>query len=75
MTALVCEAAKRGDARAPPSPSPEAGGQFSPSRWSFKEKSEGTAYTGCDVQYMDPESGEMHSYSFGEPGADGNGKK
>lgn len=72
---LVCEAAKRGDARAAAVAISRTGGQFSPSRWSFKEKSEGTAYSGCDVQYMDPESGEMHSYSFGEPGADGQREK
>ncbi len=72
---LVCEAAKRGDARAATVAISRTGGQFSPSRWSFKEKSEGTAYCGCDVQYMDPESGEMHSYSFGEPGADGQREK
>ena len=63
------------DARAAAVAISRTGGQFSPSRWSFKEKSEGTAYTGCDVQYMDPESGEMHSYSFGEPGADGQREK
>lgn len=72
---IICEAAIRGDARAAAVNIARTGEQFSPTSWSFKEKSEGTAFTGCDVQYLDPDTGEMVTHSFGAPGKDGQRKK
>ena len=43
---------------------PKTGGQFSPKSYSFREKSQGTAFTGCEVSYLDPATREVHSYAY-----------
>lgn len=72
---LICEAASRGDARSPAITIPRTGNQFSPASYSLKDKSQDTAFSGCDVQYWDPEKGDMVTYSFGNPDANGQRKK
>nr|WP_294510516.1 contractile injection system protein, VgrG/Pvc8 family [uncultured Bilophila sp.] len=72
---LVCEAASRGDARTPHITVNRTGDMFSPERYTLKDQSQDTAYSGCDVQYWDAEKGEMVTYSFGDPGKDGERRK
>lgn len=65
---LALYAAKNGDAKAPSLTIPKTGGQFSPRSYRFKEKSAGTAYTGCEVNYLDPATQKVHSYTFDASG-------
>lgn len=44
------------------------GGQFSPKSYSFKEKSAGTAYSACEVNYRDPATQEVYTYAFDAQG-------
>lgn len=46
---------------------PRSGSMFSPKSWRFTLKSEGTAYNGCEVSYLDPETRELRSYRFQDP--------
>lgn len=65
---LALYAAKDGDARSASLTIPKTDDQFSPTSYKFKEKSEGTAYTGCEINYLDPDTQEVHSYAFDATG-------
>lgn len=56
---LILFSARQGDARAGVLTIPKKGSQFSPARFNFKEKSEGTGYESCAVTYADPETREV----------------
>lgn len=61
---LILFSARQGDARAGVLSIPRKGSQFSPARFSFKEKSEGTGYESCEVTYADPETREVYQEKF-----------
>lgn len=65
---LALYAAKDGDARPASLTLPKRGSQFSPKSYRFKEKSEGTAYTGCEVNYLDPDTQQVHSFAYDAKG-------
>jgi len=65
---LVLYGAKEADARPAGLVISKTGGQFSPKSYRLKEKSEGTAFTGCVVSYRDPDTQQVHSWSFDAKG-------
>ena len=65
---LALYAAKTADAQTAALTIPKTGGQFSPTSYRFKEKSANTAYTGCEVNYLDPTTQQVHSYVFDAKG-------
>lgn len=69
---LVLFDAEAADARAPGLTIVKGGGPLCAARYSFEEKSSGTAYSACEVVYRDPASGKTLKYSYPGPG---DGKK
>lgn len=65
---LILYAAQQADSRAAGLTISKAGSQFSPKSYRFSEKSAGTAYTGCEVSYLDPNTQQVHSYAFDAQG-------
>lgn len=65
---LAVYAAKNGDSRASSLAIAKTGDQFSPTSYSFKEKSQGTAFTGCEVKYLDPDTRQVFSYAYNAEG-------
>lgn len=61
---LALYGAREADSRKAALTIPKTGGQFSPKSYSFKEKSQGTAFTGCEVSYRDPATQRVYSYAF-----------
>lgn len=61
---LALYGAREADSRPGVLTIPKTGGQFSPKSYSFREKSQGTAFTGCEVSYRDPNTQRVHSYAF-----------
>lgn len=59
--------ARMGDAQSTGLTIRRSGDAFSPERYSFEEKSEGTDYSDCKVNYADPESGEVYKAAFADP--------
>lgn len=55
---LIVFDAKSADAQSPWYTIAKKGQQFSPSSYSFKTKSAGTAFAKCDLNYIDPDTGE-----------------
>lgn len=66
---LVLYGARRADEKPGVITIPRLGSQFSPSEFSFKSKSQSTSYQACIVEYNDPSSGELHSYTYNPGGA------
>lgn len=65
---LALYVAKDADARPTSLTISKKGGQFSPKSFRFKEKSEGTAYTGCEVNYRDPDTQQVYTYAYDAKG-------
>lgn len=65
---LALYGAKEADGRKGALAIPKTGSQFSPKSYSFKEKSQGTAFTGCEVNYRDPNTQQVYSYAFDAQG-------
>ncbi len=65
---LALYGAKEADSRQGALTIPKTGSQFSPKSYSFKEKSQGTAFTGCEVSYLDPATQQVYSYAFDAQG-------
>lgn len=72
---LVCEAAKRGDARAAAVAISRTGGQFSPSRWSFKENRKGRPTQAATSSTWTRNQGKCTPIPSASPALTGNGKK
>jgi phage protein D len=67
---LILYSAKDADARpAPLSFSRTGDGYGVVAEYEFKRKSEGTSYSACVVDYYDPTSGELRSYTYNPTGA------
>lgn len=58
---LILFSGKEGDAQEGLLTIPRSGSVLSPSQYSFKEKSEGTGYSECEVTYADPEQRELYT--------------
>lgn len=65
---LALYGAKEADSRKGTLTIPKTGSQFSPKSYSFKEKSQGTAFTGCEVNYLDPATQQVHTWAYDAKG-------
>jgi phage protein D len=68
---LILFSAKEADSRAAPLSFSRAGDDYAAvSEAEFKSKSEGTAYTACTVEYHDPATKELLTYTFNPGGGE-----
>lgn len=66
---LIMYSAEKADARpATLTVYRKGGGDFTALAYDFKDASEGTAYTACTVEYHDPATRELRSYTFSPNG-------
>ena len=66
---LILFSAREADSRAAPLSFARSGeGYGAVSEWEFKSKSEGTAYTACIVEYHDPATRELRTYTYNPGG-------
>ncbi|MDR0476563.1 MAG: hypothetical protein LBH14_01295 [Desulfobulbaceae bacterium] len=66
---LILYSAQDADARAAALTFQRSGAGYNTvSEYSFQEKSEGTGFTACEVQYSDPASGQTHTYTYNPSG-------
>lgn len=72
---LILFSAQEADARAAPLTFARSGeGYGTVSEWEFQSKSEGAAYTACTVEYHDPATGELLTYTYNPSGAELSGE-
>lgn len=66
---LIMYSAQKADARASSlTLYRKDGGDFSTLAYDFKDASEGTGYSACTVEYHDPATGELRSYTYSPSG-------
>lgn len=61
---LALYGAREADGRKGALTIPKTGSRFSPKSYSFKEKSQGTAFTGCEVNYRDPNTQQVYTWLY-----------